>query len=269
MCVCVAPARLSNTIILASAFQNNGTIRHVMGYQNRPQSQSGPNAMLLPIPAVPNSVSPKDLILTEDFSHILKDMAAAIHPPTRAMPKSFQPQAVSAQAVVFEHGIYTVVLAQNASAIAPALDQVPEDKRPPLNNAVFDAYTEWYPDWAIALCCFNNADLKEGQPILLTFEPLYPDRLFCPGLDSHTGDVPDLRAAVMVDHTLVLNAPGMERGYPVSYRDEIPEELDSILPTEVIGNDFGGSLTNGDWWFELDQVEQGHFNSQRITPPFT
>jgi len=268
MCVTLAPARLSHTTVLATTAMHERTWQHVMGYQNHPQSKAGPNAMLLPIPAQRNSMTPDNLILTEEFPYILTDLAKSVRPVSRAKLPADAITLSATQAIVFDHGLYTIVLAQNAAAIPPALKQVPDKKRPPLNTAIFDLYARWYPDWAIALCCFNNADIREGQPILLTYEPLFPDKLFCPGLDSHSGDIPDLSADVSIDHTLVVSTPDLQDGFPVNYRDDIPESLDGVLPNMVLGKELRGLQPNGDWWFEVIEISQGHFTPQRMTPPF-
>lgn len=266
MCVCIAAGKLVNTIVLAAEAELNGRRVHVMGYENRPLSFSGPNAMILPIPATPGTVTQDALIPTDAFPHVLQDMARAIRPVTRGF---FPKWRGVPEVVVFEHGIYTVVLAQHARAVPDALHLVPEAKRPPRNAPLFDAYDRWYPDWAIAVCCFDNAEAGNASPILLTYEPAQPNYLFAPGLDCHTGDVPDLSATVAIDHAVVLSAIGMEGGKAVQYTDPIPDHVRAILPAHVIGAQWRLPLPNGDWRTPVDAVRAGLFDVRaRVVPPF-
>ncbi|MEK7083308.1 MAG: hypothetical protein AAB972_03980, partial [Patescibacteria group bacterium] len=123
--------------------------------------------------------------------HVLQDMAAAI----KSQAKSFSLGGERSLGVeIFELDIYTVVLAQNARLIPDAILNVREDKRPPLKQNIFLAYDEWYPDWPVAVCCFNNEEAALANPIMVYYEPLRPEFLFAPALDCHIGDVPDINA---------------------------------------------------------------------------
>lgn len=268
MCVCVAPGKLSDTIVLASEVQVNGEVRHVMGYQNRPRTRRGPNAMILPVPALPQTLAPEALVLTEDFPHILEDMREAIFPVPAADPVTAIPMQAVPDVVVFEHGIYTVVLAQHAHAIPDAYPLVPQDKRPPLKMAIFDAYAEWYPEWPVLVCCFDNRQAAKASPILLSYRPRFPQTLFAPGLDSHTGRVPNRKARVSVDHTIVLAAEDMQNGLEVRYRDDIPAGVRPLLPQRVIGFRSWARLPNGDWCVPLDTVRAGWTSTERYAPPY-
>ncbi|NJM53494.1 MAG: hypothetical protein HC846_08980 [Blastocatellia bacterium] len=223
MCCSVSPnveVKFSDTILYAAEVVNlqDKTV-HVLGYQNRaqnniknfsvspvkfwnkfknifssPENEQG-NAMILPFPAVPRTMSKENVLDTEKCPKILKDIAEALKPPPpRSQGFQLQSQGSERATVqVFEAaGIYTVVLADDARAIPDALDQVPKEKRPKLNPELFDAYAKWYPDWTIALCCFNNDDLQEALPMLWWYGPMFPEKLFLPALDCHTGSIPSL-----------------------------------------------------------------------------
>lgn len=290
MCCSVSPGipvQFSNTILYAAEMlQETGDIVHLLGYQNKAQNLAGHpkrffalfnrllrgatgNAMILPFPAEPQSMSRGNVLNTKDCPHILQDMALALVPPS---PPRSQSMAVSFGAVqqakveVFEAaGIYTVVLAQDARDIPAALEQVPREKRPALNPELFAAYAKWYPGWTFALCCFNNQEAALAEPMLWWYRPKFTNRLFLPTLDGHTGDLPDFGAQVAVDHTLAVSSYRMKYGNRVYYRDKI-QALEPYLAREVIGRKFYQTLPNGDFVCDLAEVREGRFNPQRILP---
>ena len=79
-----------------------------------------------------------------------------------------------------------------------------------------------------------------------------------PGIDSHTGQIPDLRAPVAVDHTLILGA--MTQAHvdmqPIRYQHEVKrgffKKSISIpwLPRYAMGVHVAQHLTNGDFLFD-------------------
>ena len=151
---------------------------------------------------------------------------------------------------VFDHGIYTVVLASNASLVAGALPLVPEHKRPNLNEELFAWYGRMWPEWPIALCCFNNAQAADADPMLWWYEPLDGSRFLAPAVDCHTGGVPDLQALVGVDHWVIAGGKQERHGLNrVRYRDEgnIPPFARALLPDWVAGQRLRTSLQNGDF----------------------
>ena len=277
MCVSLQPARLSRTILYGAEVihPDSGQVVHVSGYQNQAENLAdGPNAMILPFPAVPGSMSQHNVIDTKDCPHILQDMEKAILDTKMRSFSLGTKSAGSPQVEVFHHGIYTIVLAQDAGAIPGALHRVEEHKRPPLNDAIFEAYsTTLYPDWAIALCCFNNRDAQDATPMLWWYEPSDPGELFLPTLDCHTGDVPDLNAMVRLDHTIVLGSYRMEDGgwmvENVTYTDPIPASVQPFLLNQVIGasmNDLPLRARNGDFFVNTDTLAQGKFSLERRDP---
>lgn len=245
MCCSVSPnveVSFSDTIIYAAEVVNSqDTTVHVLGYQNRAQNDIGGfsttfrkigfwnklknifipqpqknshentgNAMILPFPAVPRSMSKANVLDTKNCPDILKDIAKALMPPpmkAQSYGRSAFMMPQSAAVEVFEAaGIYTVVLAQDARLIPDALNQVPIEKRPKLNPKLFEAYAKWYPDWTFALCCFNNKEAKDALPMLWWYEPMNPEKLFMPALDCHTGNIPTLNTSVLVDHSLAVGS---------------------------------------------------------------
>lgn len=290
MCCSVSPGvpvHFSNTVLYAAEMlRENGEIGHVLGYQNKAQNNAGSNngfggllqklfnkptanAMILPFPAVPQSMSKASILNTKNCPDILQDMARAIAPPEQLKPRSVTFAAAAApqaRVQVFEAaGIYTVVLAQDARDIPDALAQVPKEKRPSLNAELFAAYAEWYPNWTFALCCFNNQKAALAHPMLWWYKPMFADRLFLPTLDGHTGEVPNLKAQVEVDHTLAVSSYKMEGGIPVFYRGNILA-LDSYLARQVIGEKYNRRMANGDFVCSVEDVRSAQFKPTRIPP---
>jgi hypothetical protein len=243
MCCSVSPeveVKFSDTILYAAEIVNpQNKIVHVLGYQNKAQNhinrfnpaglwrkvkdlfaESTGNAMLLPFPCLPGTMSSANILETKNCPDILKDIAIAVKPPA---PQSANYQMAaqssfsrSAPVEIFKaSGIYTVVLAQDARDIPQALNRVPKEKRPKLNPELFEAYAKWYPNWTFALCCFNNESLQEALPMLWWYEPMNSDDLFLPALDGHTGDIPNFDSEVMVDHTVAVGS-GLARLKPLS-----------------------------------------------------
>lgn len=292
MCVSSAPAHFSNTILLAAEVAIEEEQFHLLGYQNTMQNLAAEltpaaadwgwsgdadaskpatvgNAMLLPIPAVQGTLGEHSVIDASLCPRILKDMAAAVRPPQTRFRATLGADSFAKNApVVFDTGIYTVVLAEDASDIPAALSRVPERKRPALNQALFDAYASFYPGWYVALCCFDNAEAKQADPLLWYYKPQRPEFLFAPALDSHTGGVPDLNAQVKLDHTLVVSSYFMEGGHEVHYTDgEISPKLRQTLPKRVFGSQFHTTARNGDFVVRVQDLAAGKFDPKRLPPP--
>lgn len=288
-CCSLQPAHFSSTKGFTGEALKDGKLVHLLGYQNtvvNTLSSSKPvgNAMFLPIPAKPGTMTEKNVLDTTSYPSCLEDMERAIQPVSRGgLSKGPISQgAIPTSAIVFEHDIYTVVLAANAEDIPAALKQVPEEKRPALNPAIFKAYSKWYPGWTFALCCFNTKQEASAKPLLWWYEPMHPDKLFFPALDAHDGNPPKLGASVEVDHALFASSYTMNdtpTTRRVWYSDDrhvarlagTPEPaaspLRKLLPNFVIGQKFHQQMANGDFVFKTDDVRHGVFNPARELPP--
>lgn len=263
MCCTLEPAELSNTILYAAEANVNGKLVHVLGYQNRAQTR-GPNAMILPFPAI-EAMGPGNVLDTSSCKHILDDYAEAIRPRSRGMSKGFGYDHDSFNEVqVFDSGRYSVVLAKDARAIPDALGLVPAGKRPALNPAIFQAYSEWYPGWPIALCCFDGA--VESEPMLWWYVPRDNNRLFLPALDAHDGKPPVLGQRVSVDHTILFGSTIRPRGYKVHFQDTVDPALEPYLAKLVIGATIKQTMPNGDFWLPVEKIQQMKPSAQRVPP---
>jgi hypothetical protein len=270
MCVSVAPARLTGTILYVGrrTHPEHGPVE-VLGYQNTVANlATGPNAMLLHLPAT--GMTRANFLDTEQSPDVLRDLVDALRPVSWAGPASRSVAAGPPQPVeVFDHGVYTVVLAADPRDIPAALDQVPEHKRPSLSPDLFRFYAETFPAYPVALCCFDNAEARRAGPLLMWYQPLFPDRLTAPALDCHTGGVPDVDGWVRPDHWVVFgldDAPG-EWGSPVAYRRP-PGPLADFLPQRVIGQAVDdGYLRNGDFVLSVEDARAGRLDGlARLTP---
>jgi len=268
MCVAAAPAHFSETILYHGRchHRDHGDV-HVLGYQNVAANHaSGPNAMLLHLPGV--GMTQDCFVDTSGSPDILRNMTAALTPPLSrgagAVPGG--PATAGAPAVeIFEHDIYTVVLAANATLIPEALSLVPEHRRVPANRPLFDFYARMYPDHAVALCCFDNRDAARSDPLLLWYTPRYPDRYELPAIDCHTGEIPDIGGPARVDHWVILGTdeePAPQDGTWRTARMDWSEEVrrspaGPFLPAAITGRTYTGIHPNGDFMISRADVLAG------------
>ena len=244
----------------------------VLGYQNTVVNlASGPNAMLLHLPA--RRMTSSQFVPVGDCDAFLRDMVEAVRPRSRGMAAvaSVMTDTDSVTVEVFDHDIYTVVLASDARAVPGALEQVEPRKRPALNAALFEFYAAQFPDYPIAVCCFDNAEAEQAKPLLLWYEPLDDARLVVPALDCHSGAVPDLDAEVDVDHWVLFGTDATELpswGAPVAYSQTPAPELREFLPACVVGRYYGGRMPNGDFAIAHADLVRGDLDRvERVRPP--
>ncbi|WP_052850578.1 hypothetical protein [Streptomyces avicenniae] len=252
MCISTGEAAFSGTIAYCGRLNHpeHGLV-HVLGYQNTAVNLAGgPNAMLLHLPT--RQLTPRQFLPVGHADDVLNRMVAAVRPVAAASGGIDWMGAAPRGAVqVFDHDVYTVLLADDPTAIPAALGQVPPHRRPALDPDLLRFYADHFPDHTVAVCCFDNADSQRAKPLLLWYAPLDPDRLTVPALDSHTGGAPDLDAAVPVDHWVLFStdeAPATW-GAPVAYPGDTRHSLRAFLPTAVVGRHYGPwqTLPNGDF----------------------
>lgn len=271
MCCTIELSHVTNTIVscIEARHHATGALVHVLGYQNKATSNM-PNAMLIPFPTRV-AMGPANVVDTRKCPTILMDYKDAISPP---MPMCFGDDS-SRGVSVFDAGSYTIVLAANAGEIPAALMQVPSNKRPAINQALFDRYAELYPanDWQIALCCWDGA--IDAEPMMWWYEPNDPTRLFLPGLDAHDGKPPS-SGPVDVDHVLVVgsNIRKVPTAQPIYFGSSISSDVSPFIASRVNGAEFTNmQLPNGDWWFNVagfDRLNEYSCDNEhlfnRVTP---
>ncbi|MFI5683746.1 hypothetical protein [Streptomyces sp. NPDC051636] len=238
-----------------------------MGYQNTAVNLAdGPNAMLLHLPT--RQVAPQQFVSTGRSDDILRRMVDAVE-ATDAEDDGIAWMGAGPEPVqVFEHDVYTVLLASDPTLIPATLHRVPPHRRPRLNPELLRFYAEHFPDHTIAVCCFDNADAQRAKPLLVWYSPHDPDQLTLPALDSHTGGAPDLDADVPVDHWVLFSTDQAPDGWgaPVAYPARMRHSLRAFLPGTVVGRYYGDgqALANGDFCIshsdllggDLDRVER-------------
>ncbi|MGW4044498.1 hypothetical protein [Streptomyces sp. NPDC004721] len=268
MCISTGEAAFSGTIVYCGRQHHpvHGLI-HVLGYQNTAVNLAdGPNAMLLHLPA--RQLTPRHFLSAGRTDDVLHRMVAAVEPLAAAADgiawMSTEPQSVQ----VFDHDVYTVLLASDPTAVPAALRHVPPHRRPQLDPRLLHFYSDHFPDHTIAVCCFDNADTQRARPLLLWYPPLDPDELTVPALDSHTGAAPDLDISVPVDHWVLLSTDQAPSGWgeSVDYPRNMRHSLRTFLPATVLGRYYGPeqALLNGDFTIshhdlltgDLDRIER-------------
>ena len=275
MCMTLQPSRMSGTILYGAETLHNDQLLHVMGYQNRAENLgSGPNAMLLPIPsALP--MGPENAIDLRACKNVLRDYektwVTMNTSRSRSMSKSFgDHDALSTKVQVFDSGSYTVVLASDPKYIDSALSQVPADRRPNPNPAIFEAYGKLYPGWHIAMCCYNAK--VDAEPMLWQYQPLDPSHIWLPALDGHDGRAPNLTAHVQRDHTVIVslvNSPRSKFSTRLATKqdihtlsgDPIPDNLQYLFGKHFFGTQTHGTTKNGDFMIPVAKLAgQGEVN---------
>ena len=258
MCITLHASKMSGTKVYAGEANKDGVYVHVLAYQNVAASMhSGPNAMILPIPAK-GSLGPLNLIDTRKFKHFLSDIAEATKEPSLSRSRSFSkgaPASLDSLAEVFDVGSYTVVLAERPGQVAEALERVPANKRPTINNQVLASYNKNYPGWPLAVCCWSGE--TQAEPILLWYEPKVPTYLFAPALDAHDGEAPK-QVDVTVDHIVAFGSTLRATGNTlIQYSDLLlPQDVAALLPFRAVGERIRRkSLPNGDFWYPVTNLD--------------
>ncbi|MHA6762586.1 hypothetical protein [Streptacidiphilus sp. PAMC 29251] len=269
MCISMDRADFSGTTLYAGRLQHpvHGLI-HVLGYQNTAVNLAGgPNAMLLHLPTV--GMTRENFIPVGRDVDVLGRMVDAVRPVSRDTGIAWMGWDTPT-VEIFEHDIYTVLLAADPALIPAALHQIPPHKRPELDPDLLTFYADRYPGHTIAVCCFDNTEAQQAKPLLMWYPPVEPDRLTLPALDCHTGKAPDLDSDVPVDHWVLFSTDQAPTGWgkPVSHPGDMRHGLRSFLPDTVVGTYFGGrSLPNGDFAITHDDLLTGDLDRiQRLQP---
>jgi len=278
-CVIESGTELSNTVIYSAEVdhptEDGVETVHVLGYQNSVTAyRRGPNAMILPIPAL-GSLGPANVVDASGFKDILSEYHQAIEhlkPKQKSFSRSFSLSEDDDEdvlgAVAFEiidSGAYTVALSNSAAGLNLALKEVPSNKRPHIPEAFLDELGRLYPEWPIAICCFDMQDMRgeSTDPIFWWYRPRagFENTLFAPAIDAHDGRPPRLDNLVRRDHTLIF---GSKRAEQLRLGAGIGDKLDRMIPAEhrwmftsgirggFINN--GNRTKNGDFTMLLDDV---------------
>jgi hypothetical protein len=259
MCITASRARLSDTLVYSGEGRMKGKDVHVLAYQNSADSDE-PNAMILPFPTTA-AMGPENIIDTRSFKGFLKDITNATKIHTKSLGSDRRMRSASfgvAAAQVFDVGSYTVVLAEHVSQIPEALLRVPESKRPEISTRFLIGYGQLYPKQPVAVCCWSG-NIK-AEPLLWWYEPSNKEQLFVPTMDAHDGNAPDVNANVDADHIVSVGSYSDDRighHYRVNYKESIPDDVRSLLPSYVYATKLDGVYKNGDMFANANKLGAG------------
>ncbi len=238
-----------------------------------PPAASPGNAMLLAVPAAPGSLGPSSLIPLAAYPHILRDFADAIRIGVSLSVGSGS--ADDGDAVVvsgYDAGLYDVVIASNAAAIAQALTsgKVSPNKTPVLNQVMYDQLNRLYPGFSFLLFCFDPKDSGKVGGVMVQYTPMVGSEeiIFLPGLDGHNGSIET--GMVALDHTIIIGSYRMEdgNGSVPWFTDRGAAENLPQLNCEVIGMSIaaGTMVPQGDFVVSIEEVCQGTVSIKREKP---
>ena len=253
MCVTTLEARLSKTRIgVWDILHPDFGYRHVLAYQNNVQNLSdGANCMLLHIPGN-GPLEAECIINTENDLELLVNMETSILGKSRNASFSNH---------IVEMGVYHIALLNDLSEISiqNTLQQIPQEKRPELPKEIIAFYNKTFPGLPLALCCFNNKDAKKASPILLHFDPKYPDTFMFNTLDSH-GGIPDLNEKVVFHQTIITGSYQLEKegnGFkPFNFKN-VSENLLAWLPKFGTAVKIDSVLPNRDLLLDAKAIQKG------------
>jgi hypothetical protein len=270
MCLTIHDAELSKTILYAGTGTRGGVPVHVLAYQNQVKNLGkGPNCMALPFPCGEPMGAP-NMVDVSDSKNFLKGLARSLNHPTvrsRGLDHDSLKTLSRGVAQVFNHGMYTVILANGDESIADALHRVPVNRRPtlPRDWDIDVFYKTYYPGCAVALCCFDAGAQMSPDPLLWWYVPSDPEYLFAPALDSHGGP-PNIKGTVRVDHTVLFGGSDLvDRGgdssyslFKAIYPEGKPKAAEGLLPSYVYGKEVRQmGMPNGDFRFAVENLGDG------------
>lgn len=284
MCISAWPTEFSSTITGTWEVLVEDRLQHVLWYQNRVGNKSGgghpPGAALPPfmgncliIPLLGSWDSIR-LLNTVSAPSLLMDVQFAMRmPPSRGLEME-SPVAASwggsgGKMVFLKFDIYDIVIAENAIDIPAVLDQIVPEKRPRVNDEVFQMMNDWY-GCPVAVCCFSDVERGESKPLAFAFEPLYPSNLVVYTFDGHDGKAPDPKKIVRLDHTIFVGSYLTDPKYcaNIRYSDDIAPDLRPYLLNHAMGVNLNQQvMENGDFVFQTKAVRAGYFEGFRGLPP--
>ena len=204
MCVTINKAELSKTKILSIPVGNGN---HFIAYSNSVKNLSGKaNAMIL---AIPGKTKPEWFYDTTKYKNFLDDIIS--HCDYTKHYLGIQSKGLSRGMLSFENfqvGQYNVGLTDSFQGVLDFIKSKAVETVV-VNKSLIEFYERHYKDWSFAVCLFDNNTTIDAQPIAFEYTPSNPDSIYFPTMDAHTGDAPDLKAFVDVDHTFIYEHTGV------------------------------------------------------------
>jgi len=250
MCITSAKAKLSKTRIMSMALDNG---RHLLSYSNKAKNLSGKvNSMILP---VPGKVNRDWFHNTTDYNDFLGDIE------DQAYIEQFRSRGMASNGIdrgflsfdEFQVGFYKVVTTDNIEALREHLNTLDESQRPDISDELLDFFKEHYGGWSFVICIFSGDKEMDAQPIMFEYEPVEFNYIYFPMMDGHNGGAPDLTGQVSVDHTLIVDFPGLEEDMvrKVKFEQEVPEVLKR---RKFVSTKWKQSMRNGDMYVDLGEL---------------
>jgi hypothetical protein len=204
MCVTWGRSRMADTRIFVGKALHpvTGRIVHTLIYNNRVQNlEEEGNAMILHLPT--DEIQQGNLLDLTNARNLLEDMAYVDSDVLDFASSGSAP-------VVFAVGSYHVVVARRACDIPEVLEQVPEQKRPRVNQPLLEWYDSNFGGGCFILACFDGKNEIAVEPFGVWYEPWQPDILRIPLLDAHDGRPPTIGESVDRDHTVFVGDTDQE-----------------------------------------------------------
>ena len=275
MCVSSSPARLENTAILTSVNDQNEVLsiyENDAANGNDSQEYRGANSMIF---AVPSNINNIELVSLKTCPNFLTDLAGFIRNyGSRGLGMGMK----GAVKIIDYDDLYTVVIAENASDIPNIINdspQIPSNRQIQPNQTLFDFFDAYYKkvfldfygytEWSFIIALFNTTSLKRGR-VGITYPLPQSNQLFIPGLDCHTGGIPDITNPIDRDHTLIFMLSEISgHSVPVNlnnstFREPIPNDLKKLFPVPgkaIIVDKVGSNHRNGDWMIHINDLKDG------------
>lgn len=245
MCISSAEAELLSTIIGVWDIDHpEYGYRHVLAYQNAPRNLAeGPNSMILAIPTN-QAIKPEQILDTENDKTFLVEMAKLVAPL-----KVFSRSQIRSNTVT-EMGIYHIAILNDLSfpSVQACLSQIPEEKRPEIASELITFYQETYPGFPLLICCFNNEHAEEASPIMVHFDPAYPDTFMYNTVEAH-GHVPELGEPVLFHQRIIIGSYKIKEAfgdYQAFDHSTVSPALQPFLPQFGQGDHVTVDLPNFD-----------------------
>lgn len=192
----------------------------------------------------------------ERTTNLMTDITARLT-PLASSSRDRDPIFAEPKAQVVEYGDYHVILAERACDILPALDGVPQERRPlwtPQLQAL-SAFCEVHGNgYGFILGCFDGS-VKPTHPIVVGFVPPVFDWLRAPGWDGHDGELPVLGQPMQRDFHVAFGVEGLDLPIKVNYSDDVDS---SWAPASVAGFwDNRSDGPNRDYGVGMRTLERG------------
>lgn len=248
MCIVSAKAKLSKTRILSMALDNG---RHLLSYSNKVQNLSGQrNSMIL---AIPGEVKEELFYNTTDYNKFLGDIEDQAYLSLENSKGIYYRGSLGMRSKSFnrfEVGMYDIITTKDLNDVVEEVE-ITED--------LMNFFHSHYKDWTFVVCMFSGEKEMDAQPIMFEYEPMYPQWLYFPTMDSHDGQAPDMIHPVDMDHSLMYEYPGLRDRvvHNMKFTQEVPEILKrrNYVSTKWDDKETEKQL-NGDMYLHVPSLEK-------------